>query len=833
MSITDTLINNWLNQDINFEPKISNIHIVFKNGYYFGQLFLKLGLITENDADLYKITNKFSEIRENFYLLQKHLNQFLGFKLRNEEIDDVINNYNKYNIVLLLYRIKNCYYKYKIHFSDIKISSTYMSPEDLKQKIDLFIDDKFNNESIKNNNEVGKKFYTPKQEIPNIKKIRLKKVSFPNQERKESDLPSEKNYIKKRILLPKIQKEIHSQNPNYIIPEENLDEKNKYLFKNKSQINILKYTPLSLVGITKKKENSKIYERNIYNNNHPFNINKSPNNIFQNKINLVYNKVNDINKTQDIPVYNFIKKDKKLMDKILDKLKHSHNANTFLEQNFILYDVRDNSKYKSSFKRKEYSEFHKKENEKKIIIKRLNYFNSLFYKIKLSQKSKKALSSSSILSSNINMEEKESFNSELFFNKLDNYEYMQFRKYCEKKYKRQEKHKINIKQIVLSIINLANEGHIYQSETKKDLIEMSFYLKLIRFFLNNKQIKRKIYINEFKLIKQVSKIEDSIDSTQIKLDKDELFFLKDYLYYIGFWNKRKIIDKKLLGKKLDYKLLFYDKPKVEEYEPTEMEHEDLTLPTKLINNFDFGELIYEFIEHKYSQLDNLIKNDINEDTNQISKWFYIKYKIVIVGKSFIFNKYIAQQINKKYPKLKIYSLHKLLYDYCSEYNKLLNEHEQKPTKTKSKKGNQDELRKKQREEKLEEFKPILNIIKPYLEQIENNTKIDENNNKIIDSLIIPQDELLLKLLIYQIEKDFPIKTRKEIIEEIQENNNRINNIQEKIKEIKNIIEENNKEKEKEKTKGKNPSKKDKEKINLDNLEKELANIKIESINGFI
>ena len=834
MSITDTIINNWLNLDINFEPKISNIYNEFKDGYNFGQLFLKLGIIKENDANLYKNTNKFREIRENFYLLQKHLNDFLGVKLRNEEIDDVINNYNKYNIVLLLYRIKNCYYKYKIHFSDIKISSTYMSPQDFNKKIDLFFDDKFNNASIKDNKDEEQKFNIPKQEIPNIKKIRLKKVSFSNQERKELDLPSEKNFIKRRILLPKIKKVIHSQNPNYIIPEENQEENNKYLFKNNSQLNILKYTPLSLVEISKKKENSIIYERNIYNyNNKQFKISNSSNNIFQNKINFINNKVNDINKTQDIPIYNFIKKDKELMDKIIDKLRHSHNANTFLEQNFKLYDVRDNSKYKSSSKRKEYSEYSKKEKEKESMIKRLNYFNSLFYKIKLSKKNKKSLSSSSILNRNINMEEKEKFNSELFFNELDSYEYKQFLKYCETKYKRHEKHKTNIKQLVLLIINLANEGYIYQAEKKKDLIEMPFYLKLIRFFINNKQIKRKTYIDEFKLIKQVSKIEESIDLTSIELSKDELFFLKDYLYYIGFWNKKKIINQKLLGKKLDYKLLFHDKPKIEEYEPTEMEHDDLTFPTKILNNFDFGELIYEFIEYKYSQLDNLIKNDINEEMNQGSKWFYIKYKIAIAGKSFIFNKYIAQQINKKYPKLKIYSIHKLLFDYCSEYKKLLNEPEPKQTKTKSKKGNQDELRKKQREEKLEEFKPILKIIKPYLEQVENNTKIDENKNKTIESIIIPQDEVLLKLLIYQIEKDFPIKTRKEIIEEIQEHNNRINNIQEKIKEIKNSIEENNKEKDKEKTKGKNKPKKEKEKSNLDNLEKELANIKLESIIGFI
>ena len=833
MSITDTLITNWLNKDINFEPKITNIQTDFRNGYYFGQLLLKLGLISEDDSNLYIIANKFNEIRENFFLLQKNLNDILGLKLRNEEVDDLINNYNKYNIVLLLYRIKSCYYKYKIHFSDIKISSAYISPQDLSQKLDLFIDYKNNNASIDNKKRDDKKFFTPKQDILNIKKIKLKKVSFSNQERKESEFPNEKNYIKKRILLPKIQKELHSQNQNYVIPEEDQTEKKKYLFKNKSQINILKYPPLEQVGITTKDIENKRYERNIYyNNNRLLKENKSANNMFQNKINFINNINNDLNKTNDIPIYNFVKKDKALINKILDKLKHSQNVYSYLEQNFILYDVRDNSKYKSSIKRKEYSEFHKKENEKNIIIKRLNYFNNLFHKIKISQKNIKSNSSSAILNRNLNKEEKEKFNSELFFRELDNLEYKQFLKYSEKKYKKHAKHQNKIKRIVLLIINVANEGYIYQAETKKDLIDMPFYLKLIRYFLNNKQIKRKTYIDEFRLIKEVSKIDDSLDLTGLQLGKEELFFLKDYLYFIGFWNKRKIIDSKLLGKKLEYKFLFHDKKKVEEYEPTEMEHDDLTLPTKYLNDFDFGELIYEFIEHKYSQMEQLIKNDDNEEKNQIAKWSHIKYKIAIAGKSFIFNKYIAQQINKKYPNLKIYSIHKLLHDYCSEYNKLLNEPEPKPTKTKFKKGNQDELRKKQREEKLEEFKPILNIIKPYLNQIENISKNDENKNKI-DSFIIPQDDLLLKLLIYQIEKDFPIKTREEVIQEIQETNNQINNIQEKIKEIKNTIEDKNKEKEKIKGKEKNESKKDKEKISLDNLENELANIKLESIKGFI
>ena len=202
----------------------------------------------------------------------------------------------------------------------------------------------------------------------------------------------------------------------------------------------------------------------------------------------------------------------------------------------------------------------------------------------------------------------------------------------------------------------------------------------------------------------------------MKLHKDDLYFLKDYSYYIGFWNRRRILDNEILGKRLDYKLLFSDdKKKVEEYEPTEMEHDDLTFPTKLINNFDFGEFITEFIDHKYSQIEKSNNNNNEEDKNQMTKWFYIQYKIALVGQSFIGNKYLAQHFNKKYPNLKIYCVHKLLNDYCSYYKKLINEPEQKTSKAKTKKNknHKNETSKKQKEENLEDFQPILNIIKPY------------------------------------------------------------------------------------------------------------------------
>ena len=421
------------------------------------------------------------------------------------------------------------------------------------------------------------------------------------------------------------------------------------------------------------------------------------------------------------------------------------------------------------------------------------------------------LSSTDIINKGINLNK---FDENIFFEKVDNLDIQEFKEYCEKKQKKYRKNFFMIKELVILILKV----------TKNDLIDIPFYLKLVKLFLKNKTIKRKIVIDEFRQIKEVPKIYEIIDINKIKLSKDELLFLKDYLYYTGFWNKKNIIDKEIFGMKIEYKLLYKDSNhhNIEEYEPTEMEQEDLTLPSKILNNFDLGDLVLEYIESKYS---NIPDSNIHKNSEKLSKWFYIPYKLSLIGPSLIGNKYVAQQVNNKYPNLKIYSVHKILKDLCTLYKKL-NEPEEKVKKGKSKKGTTVEDKKKQ----LEELQPIFNIIKPFLEQEE---KKEKNN-------AFPNDDILLKLLIYQIEKDFPLKTRKEVIEEIKDHSNKINNLLDKIEEIKNNLEENNEEKdkekkgkEKEKEKSKKKTKKDKVVKEIEYLEKEIENIKLGSIKGFL
>ena len=838
MSIEDILLNNWLNNQLKFEPKITDIRTDFKNGFYFGQLLLKLKIISEEEFNRYLNSEDSDDVKKNYSLLLNDLSEKLNYKLRNEEIDEVINNKNRNSIVLLLYKIKNSYYKYKINFNNIQDSLTPMTQKELNQKVQLILEFNNNDNETFEDNKINENFLYPKEKITKPKRIKIQKVTFSsknNNDNNKKELSNEKLFMNKRMVLPKIQRD-QNHNQNYDSSIINAREyfnksKNKSLSKNNSEVNLLEYPPLSLEKIWKKPINYNQNNRNKSGLGKEISkSNSSLTNIFQNRIKLINAKTINMDKSSDAsePEYNFIKKDKHLLDNILNKLAHKQNAYNYLEKNFVLFNVPENSKYKSALKRKEYSDIWKKENEKKIVIKRLNNFNRLIYNMEMSQKPKKDIAASTDLVNKVKKNDNTQFNYNLFFKEVDNLDMEKFNEYCDKKYKIFRKHYNMIKSLVLLIINVTMEGYIYQAETKKDLIDIPFYLKLIKLFLKNKKIKRKIIIDEFKIIKEVGPIDEIFDFKKIKLQKDELFFLKDYSYYIGFWNKNRIIDNNILGKKLDYKLLFYDKKNLEEYEPTEMENEDLTFPAKLINNFDFGDFISEFIEHKYSQLKK-INNTVN-NTNQISKWFYIQYKIVLIGQSFIGNKYTSQLFNKKYPNLKVYSIFKLLNEYCSEYKKLISEPEEESSRAKSKRKNQAELNKKQKEERLEELKPIIEIIKPYLELEENNNQTENNNSKSNNqNNIIPQDDVLLKLLIYQIEKDFPEKTQKELADEIKEISNKMNNILDKIEDIKNNFDENEKPKEKEK-KG---SKKDKEENVIDNLEKELSNLKEESIKGFI
>jgi adenylate kinase family enzyme len=350
----------------------------------------------------------------------------------------------------------------------------------------------------------------------------------------------------------------------------------------------------------------------------------------------------------------------------------------------------------------------------------------------------------------------------------------------------------------------------------------------------------------------------------LKLKEDDTYLIEDYINYIGIWNDDKIFNNELKGYKYDIKTIKPDLPF--EYEPTEHDIEDITLPTRISDNYTFGNTILNLIDTKYSsnKENEISKDSINKENTNSSKWNYIPYKLSLIGYPLSGRKFIAENLNKKYPNLKIYSIKKIFRDYYIEYKTLTEDIDNNP-KYKSLKPNQITQMKEEREKQLSEFTPILDIIKPFIDFI-NEEKIKKrleeerikrekekmnNENKgpkgaksqvkrgsiakkkntvevpevkeenINDDLSkIPSDEVLFNLLKYQIEKDFPKKAKEQENNEIIENQKKIFQILSNIENIK-----------KQKKEAAKPNPKDD--ATLNNLQKDLENIKLDSIKGFI
>ena len=227
-----------------------------------------------------------------------------------------------------------------------------------------------------------------------------------------------------------------------------------------------------------------------------------------------------------------------------------------------------------------------------------------------------------------------------------------------------------------------------------------------------------------------------------------------YFYY------SKNIRRKAIDFKDIYKSLPYD------FEPTKIQIEDVEVPKKSVRNIKFSALISNVLENIFPV------DDKNNCENIKGKWDYIPFKISFIGYPLSGRKTQAEILNKKYTHFKIYSVNDILKDKVKLWNEINEPLENNP-KFKTMKPNQIDTLKEEQNKKIEEFKSENQLILSYLE----NT--DENK--------IPDDEMLLKLLIDNIEKDFPIKSEEEHIEEIVKKQSTLTELNKKLEEL---IEEN-------------------------------------------
>jgi len=546
--------------------------------------------------------------------------------------------------------------------------------------------------------------------------------------------------------------------------------------------------------------------------------------------------------------------------------------------------LHSDSKYNSSSIRVKYSKDLKYKTHREEIERQITYIRQLMRKntesmnMRLKEKNKTL---NAILNDESNSEP---FNKLKYFRNLNKLKFEDYDKFLKQKYENKDESVPLINKLCYSIIELMEDISDYLIENEKEIIDVEDFKKFSEWFIKDEHPNRNEVDKDALQIKNAESQEDlnkQIDIDNLSLTEDEVCLVQDYINYIGLWNDEKIINNDLKGYKFELRKIRTDLPS--EYEPTENELEDITLPIKISDNYTLGNTLLTCIDTKYSgnKENNKDGNDslkeniiIKEKENvSLSKWKYIPYKISLVGYPLSGRQYIAENLLKKYPNMKIYSVKKIFRDYYIEYKNMTEQIEGNP-KYKSMKPNQLAQMKEEKEKQLVEFAPIVNILQPFIDMIkeekrkkkleeeerikrekelenqmnaanakgkkksksqnkttskptankkanpaEHNPEFEEDN--INDDLKkIPSDEILFNLLKYQIELDFPKKPKQDNDKEIIEYQTKVFQI---LKQIENL--------QKQKQEATKPNPKDDVAIN--NLQKDLENIKVNSIKGFI
>ena len=449
-----------------------------------------------------------------------------------------------------------------------------------------------------------------------------------------------------------------------------------------------------------------------------------------------------------------------------------------------------------------------------------------------------------------------------------------------------------MRQITDLIIDYADLCYKSQIKLKDELIDIPIFREWNDLFIEGKSylnilIKRKKnYIN----ISSNDKINNSssnntkpdnkkgINKKNENIINDEIINMEyiDYLNFRGNWDINTFVNKELFGKQMSiFKILGNDifkllhlsgdlmqnlKQSIEankilnnkEFELTEEELTNISVPETNVNNNLFGEIIllnYDNITNEYlnnksnlSVLDEKEIKDVKSGDNLVDKieeskveipslnLTYIPIKICFIGHSFSGRKTQAKLLCEKYKNLKSYSINDITQFYIDEY-KRLNMKKEPDSKNKGPKKNQ--INESKILEEINKYKYVFNLIEK-----EPNFDINKIEELTIEKI---SDDIKINLLIYQIKNDFPPENETENNKKLQEIIQKRKNLEQEL--VKSNAEQQNNDssdnndisKNKSLKKDKNPTnpkKNDKSKI-IQNITEELEKLKIENLEGFI
>ena len=809
-------IYNWLNYVVGMYPFITEFKEDFYNGYKFGNLLMKLEIITVDDfLQNYKDSNDKIIIDENYEKLIIHLKEGCRIDLTPNMIQPILEK-DLTAAFNLIYKIKVSYNNKKIHFDEIRTFDIYADQEEIQKRFNDMAS--FGLDTISDNdNEKLKSILVNKNEDDNkdreILPYKNKSIQFEKEkkkkilhkasmqelsiediddDRKKSDyndikIPKEKGSInvnKSQRLKPIIalknfaKYKNHKTDINYLL-NTNIDDENKKELENRFDVNAFS-SNLNKIGFNINMPQLKYL-------NGSSNLDMSQDTVMlkvkeQLRERLKKKMGQDIEKQEmiknELQKSLFLPIENQKEINFFDPKKNPFNQGKTIEQ-------KDNLRYSNFDRRLNYEKTLNENKKNQIIEKRMKFFRSLIIKRKKQIELEKEQNKPSI---SILRDTQKSFHKTFFFTELNEQPLEKSLQIASIK----KNNIINdyplIRKVAYQIIDYAFESYIYQNENKKDLIDLSEFKEWNRRFVLGKPLVDPIFDAEEDEIKNLSDNKNKLKWT-INNERE----LLDYINYAGEWDDRFIIPNEIRGKSVEFIDIYHHLS--EDFEPTKEEVEDVIIPSNPVQNYKFSDLVNTVLEYKFP-----INNKGNEEDK--GKWDYIPIKISMLGYPLSGKKTQAELINIKFPKIKIISVFDIIKDKVKEWNEIIEPIENHP-KYKTLKPNQIEQMKEEQDKKIEEFKSNNEIIKSYIEDTDENKK--------------PSDEILLKLLINKIENEFPIKTKEENLNEIVQRQKKIKELNDKLKELK----EENVESKKPNLKGEQ------------DLEKEIENIKNETLIGFI
>ena len=193
------------------------------------------------------------------------------------------------------------------------------------------------------------------------------------------------------------------------------------------------------------------------------------------------------------------------------------------------------------------------------------------------------------------------------------------------------------------------------------------------------------------------------------------------------------------------------------------------------NNNPINNINNPLLQSNDEFIDGKILEEIKE--NEVNYTFdHIPIKLNFTGTSFSGRKIQSNLIQEKYPNIKIYNIEHIIKELLDLYIKISTPIEEQQPKGKPAKKNQNDQLKLEIENIKKENAYELSIIEPVMENKEKNIDI----KKLIEEI---PNEKMVDLLLFYIKKDFPLKEKSQVEEEVTQRKEKITKIDKELEQM--------------------------------------------------